>query len=1005
MSDYVHYKALFNETTLDNVDTVDTTNLIVTDELDVTGATITGLTTEQITEAVNLYYTEARVSANTDVSANTTHRGRTDNPHSVTLTQLGLNDELKNLTTSEIQQLQNINLITISNPQWGYLGSFDQGLSTSDAPSYTGLTLTGTDPILTFSGTTTNSIYFTDNKTVGLDIGTSGASFITLDSTTGNKLITISQPLSINNTVNLNNLNQIEGVVDPTKNQDVATKNYVDTHTSGNYLRLDGTNAMSANLNMNSNRITNLSDGITGVDAVNLSQLQQYLPLIGNLTNPMTGAIVMGGQKIYGNNTVGGNLTLESTSNASKGEIDMLNNVDMNSNKITGLTAGSASGEAVEYDQLNTVLGSYLPLTGGTLTGTLNGTTILMNTSAINTTVARSEFYNSGWTPTGDRISCLRVGESNTARNEGSICWYRAGDGSTANRLEFGINNVAFDTFAIGGDGKCYLNGDSDVSGILSANDTTNSTSTSTGALQVAGGIGVSKDIFLDGQLTYSGTGANILIDSTNTGATTGQRRIQLIHRDSTNEWMFQGLTDAGGFNSNIMTLCPVGNGNGYVGINRNQPTVPLDVNGATNISGVLTMSDNINMNSNNIINLTAGASTGQAVEYDQMNTAINNAVALYLPLTGGTISSDLYVQGTAYTDRIISGNTTTTSAGYITKGITLIGTSASLAGPHIDCVIDDGDDVPAVEVFAWNHGIAGLAFDCYYDGTQWRSSYTGSNFLFYKDTNQLSFWYNSGVAVGTQMTGGSAFNKCAYFNTSGHFLPGSDSSFNLGASGTRWSNVYADAVNVAGSILPDADSTRDIGASGTRWANIYADNLDTDTMNITGQITFDEASDSGIIAGLTRTGLVLKGANSGSNSWVRVGQTNDLLPYNDNAMNLGNGTYRWIDVWAVDGTINTSDETEKKDVVDSDLGLDFINDLKPKKYKWKEGKRPHYGLMAQEVKQIIGEKDFGGYIEDDKEDGSKFYGLRYTEFIAPMIKAIQELTEKVKSLESQLNP
>lgn len=40
--------------------------------------------------ATNLYYTEPRVSANTDVAANTTHRGQTNNPHTVTKSQVGL---------------------------------------------------------------------------------------------------------------------------------------------------------------------------------------------------------------------------------------------------------------------------------------------------------------------------------------------------------------------------------------------------------------------------------------------------------------------------------------------------------------------------------------------------------------------------------------------------------------------------------------------------------------------------------------------------------------------------------------------------------------------------------------------------------------------------------------------------------------------------------------------------------------------------------------------------
>lgn len=49
------------------------------------------LSTDEVTEGTsNLYYTEGRVSANTNVSANTTHRGQTDNPHSVTKTQVGL---------------------------------------------------------------------------------------------------------------------------------------------------------------------------------------------------------------------------------------------------------------------------------------------------------------------------------------------------------------------------------------------------------------------------------------------------------------------------------------------------------------------------------------------------------------------------------------------------------------------------------------------------------------------------------------------------------------------------------------------------------------------------------------------------------------------------------------------------------------------------------------------------------------------------------------------------
>ncbi len=54
------------------------------------GTGATQVSTLDIPELTNLYYTEARVTANTNVSANTTHRGIvTGNPHAVTLTDVG----------------------------------------------------------------------------------------------------------------------------------------------------------------------------------------------------------------------------------------------------------------------------------------------------------------------------------------------------------------------------------------------------------------------------------------------------------------------------------------------------------------------------------------------------------------------------------------------------------------------------------------------------------------------------------------------------------------------------------------------------------------------------------------------------------------------------------------------------------------------------------------------------------------------------------------------------
>ena len=71
--------------------------------------------------------------------------------------------------------------------------------------------------------------------------------------------------------------------------------------------------------------------------------------------------------------------------------------------------------------------------------------------------------------------------------------------------------------------------------------------------------------------------------------------------------------------------------------------------------------------------------------------------------------------------------------------------------------------------------------------------------------------------------------------------------------------------------------------------------------------------------------------------------------------INLGHPNYRWDTVYAVNTTIVSSDERDKIEITDSILGREFINNLRPVKYKWKNGgKRFHYGLTAQDVKDAL---------------------------------------------------
>ena len=134
--------------------------------------------------------------------------------------------------------------------------------------------------------------------------------------------------------------------------------------------------------------------------------------------------------------------------------------------------------------------------------------------------------------------------------------------------------------------------------------------------------------------------------------------------------------------------------------------------------------------------------------------------------------------------------------------------------------------------------------------------------------------------------------------------------------------------------------------------------------------------------------------------------------PDADDDHDVGSASKRWDNIHATNGTIQTSDANEKNTIVNTDLGLSFINKLTPKSYKFNGKTRTHYGLIAQDVETVLSDiskptSGFAGYIKSDiseKQDGSAYrHGLRYNEFIAPLIKAIQELSAEVETLKTKI--
>jgi trimeric autotransporter adhesin len=97
----------------------------------------------------------------------------------------------------------------------------------------------------------------------------------------------------------------------------------------------------------------------------------------------------------------------------------------------------------------------------------------------------------------------------------------------------------------------------------------------------------------------------------------------------------------------------------------------------------------------------------------------------------------------------------------------------------------------------------------------------------------------------------------------------------------------------------------------------------------------------------------------------------------------------------------NLSDRREKKDIHDLAFGLDFIKALHPVEFRLRNSNdRIDFGFIAQDVEALIGTQynvlGIGGTPE-------RKLSLRYTDLIAPMVKAIQQQQSLIEAQASEI--
>ena len=210
-------------------------------------------------------------------------------------------------------------------------------------------------------------------------------------------------------------------------------------------------------------------------------------------------------------------------------------------------------------------------------------------------------------------------------------------------------------------------------------------------------------------------------------------------------------------------------------------------------------------------------------------------------------------------------------------------------------------------------------------------------------------------------------------------------------------------------------------GGSKTSWVSsdpIFEIGIGTGPSSRANAMTVRKNGNVGI--GTTFPGAKLHVANGE----IRVGSLEELsdggsfllqlnsnfAPLTNGNRNLGNSSYRWNTLYATNGSINTSDARDKKNIQPLQYGINEVMQLEPVRYEWKaflyNGEK--LGLLAQDVLDVIPEVVVTHDYEINEDETHTLVemdrmGMYYSDLIPVLVKAIQDQQGLIDSLEARI--
>jgi trimeric autotransporter adhesin len=190
-----------------------------------------------------------------------------------------------------------------------------------------------------------------------------------------------------------------------------------------------------------------------------------------------------------------------------------------------------------------------------------------------------------------------------------------------------------------------------------------------------------------------------------------------------------------------------------------------------------------------------------------------------------------------------------------------------------------------------------------------------------------------------------------------------------------------------------------------------------------TNSIALGSSNGAGTSARATGSSAIALGNAAQATGTNSVALGSGAVVTSNNTIRIGNTAITQIIGSAT--TVNLSDGRYKTNVRENVPGLEFITKLRPVTFKWQIGKlnkvdgveelatdpvfgeareakakKVHTGFIAQDVEAAAEQcgYDFSGVVKPENEESQ--YHLGYSEFVVPLVKAVQEQQKQIEELQ-----